>query len=154
MAGRLAPVAIMFILGALLASSAHAAATRDEYALQADPICASADKDTAALWKRFIKLDRKLKFHGAGNALEAIGTRNLSADAALRQIIPPPGDEAAINGWIALWDQIGQKWILAASAYRLGEYGRLKRLIRSTAPLGKQADALIAGFPFRSCGGP
>lgn len=135
-------------------ASAGAAATRDEYAQQADPICKSADKDTARLSKRFLRLSKRDKLQRAGNALEAIGRRNFSANAALRPIAPPPGDEVAIYGWIDLWDQIGRKWVLSAPAFRHGKFLRVSSLLRSTIPLAKQADLLIADFPFRACGGP
>jgi hypothetical protein len=151
---RLLPPTVLLALYLVVATSAGAASTREEYALQADPICHSADVDTARLFKQFLRLNKQSKLHAAANALEGVGRRNFSADAALRLIPPPPGDEAALSGWIDLWDQIGQKWVLAASAYRLGRYGRVSHLIRSTNPLGNQADALISGFPFRSCGGP
>jgi hypothetical protein len=147
-------LAVGLLLCAVAPQGAAAAATRAEYAAQADPICNSADKDTVRLWKRFLRLNKQGKRHGAANALEAIGRRNFSANAALRPIPPPPGDEAAIDGWIDLWDQIGRKWVLAASAYRHGEFRRVSRLLNSTGPLAKRANALISHFPFRAGGEP
>jgi hypothetical protein len=72
--------AVVLAVGALALAlllspaSAGAAASRAEYAQQADPICKDASQDWTRLWKRFLRADEKLGFHAVGSALASIGT--------------------------------------------------------------------------------
>jgi hypothetical protein len=152
---RKAVVPFVLSLGLVLiwAVPADAASTRAEYAAQADPICKSNDKDFHHLWKRFLRLAKQypFKIQAAANALERMGTRYSSSIRSLRLIAPPPGDEALIAQWLDLHNQSAAKYPLAASAYRLGEYKRLNRLIGSADRLARQASSLMSEFPFQYC---
>ena len=139
-------------LAAFSATSANAAADRAEYAQQADPICKAASQDWTRLWKRFLRADKKLRFHAAGNALASIGTRLSAMTASLRQITPPPADEALVSRWLGVWDRIAHFWELAASDYRLGKYSSLRQVLKGADRLNGQAAALMGGFPFTACG--
>ena len=133
-------------------TAASATASRDEYAHQADPVCSATDQASKRQFARFVKADRHLRFHAAGNALAAIGTNIASGNAKLRLIAPFPGDEARISQWLGIWDQIAHTWNpLAASAYRLGEYKRLGNLFRQINRLAATARNLVSDYPFRSC---
>jgi hypothetical protein len=83
--------------------------------------------------------------------VEGIGSRIAFSNTQLRLIPPPSGDEATIAGWLGLWDGVAQNWTQGASAYRLGEYRRLRHLIRVNGRLAKQAETLVSGFPFHFC---
>ena len=150
---RRAVVMLVLSTGLVAAGTplADAASTRAEYALQADPICRSSDTDTSRLLKRFWRANKKFRYHAAGNALAAIGRRELSANNQLRAIIPPPGDEALIAQWIHLWDQVSENYAVAASDYRLGEYKRVAHEFRASQRLATTARQLVAGFPFQAC---
>jgi hypothetical protein len=133
------------------AASASAAATREEYAAQADPYCQAEGKDNSRHLKRFIQADKHGRYHAAGNALNAIGQRISQTNGQLRLLSPPPGDETVIAQWLGDWDVIAHKWVLSASAYRLGEYRRAQHLINTTGGIAKKAGALVAAFPFQYC---
>jgi hypothetical protein len=141
-------LALALLLGP---ANASATASRAEYAQQADPICKSTNQDWTRLWKRFIRANKKLRFHAAGNALASIGTLLSSTTASLRQIAPPPGDEALIAKWLGIWDRIAHFYGLAASDYRLGKYSSLRQVLKGTVRLNRQAGALVADFPFQAC---
>jgi hypothetical protein len=145
------PFVLSLGLVAMWAAPAHAASTRAEYAVQADPICRSSDNDTNRLSKRFWRANKKFRYHAAGNALAAIGRRLLSANNQLRAIVAPPGDEALIAQWIHLWDQVSENYAVAASDYRLGEYKRVAHEFRASHRLATTARQLVAGFPFQAC---
>ncbi|HEY6770902.1 MAG TPA: hypothetical protein VI035_00465 [Solirubrobacterales bacterium] len=145
------PFVLSVGLIALWAAPADAASTRAEYALQADPICKSSDRDTNRLMKRFWQANKKFRIHAAGNALAAVGRRLLSGNNQLRAIMPPPGDEALIAQWIHIWDKISENFALAASDYRLGWYGRVEHLFKASSRLGATARHVVAGFPFQYC---
>jgi len=140
-------------LGLLLSpANAGAAASRAEYGQQADPICKAASKDWTRLWKRFLRADKRLRFHAAGNALASIGTRLSAMTASLRQLAPPPGDEALVSQWLGVWDRIAHFYGLAASDYRLGKYSSLLQVLKGADRLNRRASALMRGFPFVACG--
>ena len=145
-------VACCLALAGLAAPGASAAADRSEYANQADPICRSTNHAWTRLWKRFLQANRQLKFHAAGNALAGIERVLSSTTAKLRQISPPPGDEALISKWLGTWDRIAHLYGLAASDYRLGKYSSLDQVLRGAARLNRRAGALVSGFPFQACG--
>jgi hypothetical protein len=145
------PFVLSVGLIAIGAGTAAAASTREEYALQADPICRSSDRETSRLFKRFWHANKKFRIHAAGNALAAIGRRLLSANNQLRAIEPPSGDEAVIAQWIHIWDKVSENFALAASDYRLGWYGRVEHLFKASNRLGATARHLVAGFPFQAC---
>jgi hypothetical protein len=141
----------VIVVAALPAASASAASTRAEYAQQADPICQASDQVTGRLWKRFLRANKRLMFHAAGNALAAIGTNLSATNDKLRLISPPPGDEALIAKWLGIWDRIAHLYGLAASDYRLGKYSSLTQVLKGTWRLNRQASALMADFPFQHC---
>jgi hypothetical protein len=148
---RRAVLPFVLLLGLIAVAPAHAASTREEYAVQADPICRSSDQDTSRLMKSFWRANKKFRYHAAGNALAAVGRRILSGNNQLRAIVPPPGDEVLIGQWIHLWDKVSENFAVAASDYRLGWYGRVAREFKSSRRLGAQARQLVAGFPFQHC---
>ena len=133
------------------AAPASAASTREEYAQQADPICRTSNKAWSRLWKRFLRADRQLKFHAAGNALNAIGTNLAATNDKLELIAPPPGDAALIGKWIGIWDRIAHFYELAASDYRLRKFSSLRQVLEGTVRLSKGAARLVSGFPFQAC---
>src|SRR5262249_43920540 len=124
--------ASMALIAVVAVTPAHAASTRQEYAAQADPYCSAEGKDTERLWRRFVQANSHFKFHAAGTALYAVGSRIEQTNNQLRLISAPPGDETLIGDWLGLWDRVAQKWKLAASAYRLGKYHLLNRLLNDT----------------------
>jgi hypothetical protein len=132
-------------------TSAIATADRAEYVQQADPICQASNKAWTRLWKRFLRADSRLKFHAAGNALAAIGTNLSAANAKLRQIAPPPGDEALIAEWIGIWDRIAHFYALAASDYRLAKISSVRQVLEGVARLNGRATKLVSAFAFQSC---
>ena len=144
-------VASCLALGGLAAPGASAAADRSEYANQADPICQSTNEAWSRLWKRFLQADRRRKFHAAGNALASIETVLYSTTAKLRQISPPPGDEALISQWLGTLDRIAHFYGLAASDYRLGKYSSLRQVLKGAGRLNRRAGALVSEFPFQAC---
>ena len=143
----------LLAVSAVAVTPANAASTREEYAAQADPYCKAETDDGVRLWKRFVRANAHSRFHSAGNALAAIGARITQTNSQLRPIPPPPGDETLIANWLGIWDGIAHRWVLSASAYRLGEYKRVNRLLNSTDRLAKQASDLVTAFAFRYCGG-
>ena len=134
-------------------SSVSAAATRAEYALQAEPICKSSNKDVNRSWRRYLRAAKQwpFKIQAAANALEGIGRRYSLLVSSLRLIAPPPGDEARIPQWLDLHGRAAAVWPLAASAYRLDNFKRLDRLLERSDRLQRQASSLMSGFPFRQC---
>jgi hypothetical protein len=147
------PLVLSLALITVSAAPADAAATRTEYAAQADPICKSNDKAFSHLWKRFTRLAKlyPFKIQAAANALERMGSRYSSSIRSLRLIAPPPGDEALIAQWLDLHTRSAAKYPLAASAYRANDYKRLNRLIGSAGRLARQASSLMSDFPFQHC---
>jgi hypothetical protein len=145
----------VFLLAIVLigveAAPVSAASTREEYTQQADPICLASNKAWSRLWKRFLRADKQLKFHAAGNALNAIGTNLAATNDKLRLIAPPPGDEALIGQWIGIWDRIAHFYELAASDYRLGKISSLRQVLKGTVRLSKSAARLVSAFPFQAC---
>jgi hypothetical protein len=133
------------------AVSASAASTRAEYIAQVDPICEASNQGLTRLWKRFVRADKQHKLHTAGNALATIATNLVSSDAKLQAIPPPPGDEARVSQWLGMFDQIAHNYKISASAYRLGTYKRVSRLIDRSDRLNRNADSLMADFPFQVC---
>ena len=148
---RKAVMVFVLSLGLIAVAPADAASTRQEYAVQADPICRSSDQDTNRLMKRFWRANKKFRYHAAGNALAAVGRRVLSGNNQLRAIAPPPGDEVLIGQWIHLWDKVSENFAVAASDYRIGWYDKVAREFKSSRRLGAQAHQLVAGFPFQHC---
>lgn len=152
---RLTRAVAAILLAVLLVAApvAHASATRAEYAVEADPICRSADKDINHLWKRFRREAKQypFKIQAAANALESIGRRYSSAVRSLSLIGPPVGDEGLISQWLELHSRSAAKYPLAASAYRLNEYKRLNRLIDSADRLARRASSLMSDWPFQRC---
>lgn len=148
---------LAFVLSTVLvgasAASASAAATRAEYAAQADPICKSSDKQTGRLSKRFVRLAKQypFKIQAAANALEGISTTISSTNSSLRLIPPPPGDEVLISQWLDIWDRIAAKYRLGASAYRLNEFKKLNHLLSTAVRLNGQARSLVSDWPFQHC---
>ncbi len=141
------------LIGAVAPQGAAAAATRAEYALQAEPICKSSNKDVNRLYRRFLRAAKQwpFKIQAAANALEGIGRRYSSSVSSLRLIAPPPGDEARISQWLDLHGRAAATWPLAASAYRLDAFKRLNRLLERSDRLQEKASSLMSDFPFRQC---
>jgi hypothetical protein len=144
-------IALALLVSAVAVAPAHAASTREEYAAQADPYCKAETQDGNRLWKRFVRANAHLRFHSAGNALESIGTRITQTNNQLRPIPPPPGDETLIANWLGIWDGIAHRWVLSASAYRLGKYNRVNHLFNTIDRLARQTHDLVAVFPFKDC---
>jgi|SRR5262245_31846601 len=148
---------LAFVLSTVLvgasAASASAAATRAEYAAQADPICKSSDKHTGRLAKRFVRLAKQypFKIQAAANALEGISTTLSSTNGSIRLIPPPPGDEAVVSQWLDIWDRIAANYRLGASAYRLDEFKRLNHLLAAAVRLNGRARSLMSDWPFQQC---
>ena len=84
---RRAVLPFILLLGLIAVAPADAASTREEYAVQADPICLSSDQDTSRLMKSFWRANKKFRYHAAGNALAAVGRRILSGNNQLRAIV-------------------------------------------------------------------
>jgi hypothetical protein len=148
-------VLLAFVLSTVLVgastASATAASTRAEYALQADPICRSSDKDTTRLWKRFLKLNKRSKSRGATNALRSIEARTKSSNRELRLIAPPPGDEAVIGDWLGIWDQIATRWGFAAHGYKLKLWSEVDNQLHQISKRAREARHVVSGFPFQAC---
>jgi hypothetical protein len=145
------PFVLSVGLMAVWAAPAGAASTRAEYALQADPICRSADQDTTRLWKRFLRLNKRSKSKGATNALRSIKARTKSSNRELRLIAPPPGDEALIGEWLGIWDQIATRWGFAALGYKLKLWSELDNQLHQISQRVREARRVVSGFPFQAC---
>ncbi len=145
------PFVLSVGLIAAWAAPADAASTRAEYALQADPICRSADKDTTRLWKRFLRLNKEFKSKGATNALRGIKSRIKSSNRELRLIAPPPGDEALIGEWLGIWDQIATRWGFAALGYKLKLWSEVDNQLHRISQRAREARRVVSGFPFQAC---
>jgi hypothetical protein len=95
-------------------STAHAAATRAEYVAQVEPICQTAYFAEKAAYKifqrRIKKAAQQIRRHGrprkdARSTLFSFYGRmrqvSRTMDAAIQPIPPAPGDEAAVQAWLA-----------------------------------------------------
>lgn len=143
--------AASMVLAATLAAPADAAATREEYALQADPICKRTDKHNNRHWKRFLRLNKQSKSKGAINELRGIGVGFDSSNRELRLIVPPPGDEALISEWIGIWDRVARRWQFAARGYKLKLWSEVDNQLNRIDQLAKEARGVVSGFPFQAC---
>ena len=139
------------LLGAVAPQGAAAAATPAEYAAQADPICNSANKDLDRIWKRYLRFNKRGPAKGAVNALRKLGARIASSNGELRLIAPPPGDEARIDQWIDIWDQVANRWKLAARAYKLMRWGEVSNHFGHIDRLASEARGVVFDYPFQAC---
>ena len=143
--------AASMVLAATLAAPADAAATREEYALQADPICKQTDKHNNRQWKRFLRLNKQSESKGATKALRRIGVGFDSSNRELRLIVPPPGDEALIAEWIGIWDRVARRWKFAAHAYSHKLWSEFDSQLNRIDQLAKEGRGVVSGFPFQAC---
>jgi hypothetical protein len=140
------------LAAALLApGAAVAAATRAEYAAQADPICAAADADIAKLNKRFRRLHRQGRYRPAGRVLGKTGARLASSVEDVRAIPPPPGDETTVATWLSLIDGVASNNRRMGRAEAHRRFNAVFRLQLKNSDLHRQAAALMGRWGFRVC---
>jgi hypothetical protein len=147
---RAAPT-LALVAALALPGSAGAAATRAEYAAQADPYCAAANADVAQLNKRARVLFNRGKFKAAGGLLRKTGRRLSASIEEVRAIPPPPGDEQLIPRWLALIEKVAANNVKMGKAEATQRLGRVRQLERSNEGLRDKAHALVTGFPFAHC---
>ena len=135
----------------VLAPAAGAAATRAEYAAQADPFCAAANKDIGGLNKRADAKANKGKYGAAGKLLSKTGRRLSSSIEEVRAIVPPPGDEQLIADWLGLIERIAANNVKLGKAVGKQKFKKADKIGRSSDKIGAQAQNLVVGFPFQSC---
>jgi hypothetical protein len=149
------PHLLLLALCCLLAipAAAHAAATRAEYVAQADPVCASANRDIHRLNKRFSSLDKDGRYGAAGQTLKRTGARLSASIAQVRSITPPPGDEQTISSWL------GEVARIAANNRRMGtaeaqqHFRRVFVLQVKNFLVARRAHELVADWGFHACAG-
>lgn len=149
---RVASIAALMAV-ALLAFPAlsSAAATRAEYAAQADPICAAANKDISQLNKRAEGKARKGKFGAAGKLVKKTGRRLAGSIEQVRAIVPPAGDEQLITDWLALIGRIADNNVALGKAIAKRKPNKANEISRSSGSISQQAHDLVQSFPFQSC---
>ena len=136
-----------------LVVTADAATTRAEFVAQAEPYCASANRDINRLNKRFTRLNEKGHYGLAGQALKRTGTTLSASIAQVRSISPPPGDEQTVSSWLALVDRIAgnNRRMGRAEAHR--KFRRVFDLQLKNFLIRRQAHELVADWGFQACVG-
>jgi hypothetical protein len=142
------------LAAALLApGAAVAAATRAEYVVQAEPICAAANKDIGSLNRRFGRLHRQGSYVAAGHVLRKTGTRLSAAIDQVRSIPPPPGDEQTISSWLGLVQKIADDNVRLGRAEAAERFGLKAKIERRNRRIATQAHVLVQDWGFYACTG-
>jgi hypothetical protein len=143
----------LLILGAALVvvSSAYAAATREDYVNQAEPVCESANKEIEKLDRRAIQLHSQNRFEAAGALFGKGGTRLGQAVAQIRKIAPPPGDETTVSSWLSVLKAIAANKRSMGRAEAAGDFATVVRLQHRNNRLHRRANRLVAGWGFYTC---
>jgi hypothetical protein len=139
----------------LLIAPQHAAgaATRAEFAAQADPYCASANRDIDRLNKRFRALHRRDRHVAAGRVLEKTGPRLARSVRQVRGIVPPPGDEQLVDTWLDLVNRIARNNKRMGRAHARENFRLQDRLVAQNGAISVRARDLVFDWPFRACAG-
>ena len=149
---RLLPSHLLILAAVLaVASSAYAAATREDYVNQAEPICDSANKVIVKLDKRAIQLHSQQRFAAAGALFGKGGARLGDAVAQIRKIAPPPGDETTVSSWLAVLSGIAADKRRMGRAEGAGDFGTVVRLQHRNNRLRRNANHMVAGWGFYAC---
>jgi hypothetical protein len=154
--------ALVLLVSAVAASSAHATASRAEYVAQVEPFCQAAQKPTAKAFIAVIKSiptdqDRITKSvaHRADRALGRLYVRISvifgHTTAQISSVSPPPGDETTVSSWLAGRNQ-AQAWGLQAGrAAKHLKVGRAAKVANRAVSASDEAAQLVSGFGFRFC---
>jgi hypothetical protein len=146
---RLVLLSICCVL--VIPAVAHAAATRAEYVAQADPVCASADRDIHRLNKHFSRLDRDGRYGAAGRTLKRTGTRLSASIAQVRSITPPPGDVQTISSWLEEVARIAGNNRRMGTAEAQQRFRRVFALQVKNFLVARRAHELVADWGFHAC---
>jgi hypothetical protein len=147
--------AITVIALAITATSAAAAAARAEYVAQADPICKSSgnqiNKALPGLIKRISKKPNITPTIAFGYGLALGGKIFGKVTNRLAAIIPPPGDEATIGGWLDGRRSYKRLIDRAAAAGKHNKKKPMLRQLKRAVSALNQANQLVATFGFQYC---
>jgi hypothetical protein len=148
---RLLPSLPLILVVLATAGVAHAAATREDYVNQAEPICESANKEISRLDRRAIRLHAEHRFAAAGALLGEGGTRLGRAVGQIRKISPPPGDATTISSWLLLLADVATGKRGMGRAEARGDFALVLRIQHRNNRLHRRANRLVAGWGFYTC---
>ena len=150
---RLLPSLVLVLVALAAPATAHGAASRAEYVVQAEPYCASANHDIAQLNQRFRRLHKAGRYDAAGQVLRKTGTRLSTSIEQVRRISPPPGDEQTISSWLDLVQQIADNNLRLGTAEARERFGVVARIEGQNGRIAKHAHQLIQNWGFYACAG-
>jgi hypothetical protein len=136
---------------ALPASPAAGAATRAEFAAQAEPICAGASTQVRSQSKKARKSAKRGHDKAAGKAIMRMGRAWSNSVSRVRQIAPPPGEEATVSQWLNLTSQIGTSFSRMGRAHKQGKIGLRNSIYFDMQEIGTEAITLMRDWGFSAC---
>jgi hypothetical protein len=152
---RLIAIALGFAAIGIGATTAYATSSRADYVAQADPICKNGDDQIAkripGLIKRIGRQSRITPTIAFAYGLGLGGKIFARETGQIAVIAPPPGDEAAVSGWVA-----GRRTYkrMLDRAVAAGKHNKKKQMLRrfkqAVSAVG-QANQLVAAFGFQYC---
>jgi hypothetical protein len=137
----------------LLAGTAHAATTRAEYVVRADPLCASSNHDLSQLYTHFRHLDQRHSYRQAGRVAAKAGKRLSRLRTQLRAIPPPPGDEQTIDTWLGLIARMAVDLRRVGRAEGNQNFHAVSHFQAKYGRTGNRADVLVESWGFYACTG-
>jgi hypothetical protein len=151
-------LAIGVVALAVVAAPAHATSTRAEYVAQADPICKATgdeiDKRFPGLLKRISNRPNITPTVAFAYGLALGGKIFAHATNQLAAIAPPPGDEAAVSGWLDGRRRYKQKVDTAVAAGKHNRKKQMLRRFRQAVAVVSQSNQLVIAFGFQYCVAP
>jgi hypothetical protein len=140
---------------AITTTSAVAATTRAEYVAQADPICKASgdqiDKRLPGLIKRIAKRPNITPSVAFAYGLALGGKIFAQETNQLAAIAPPPGDEAAVSGWLDGRRTYKRQVDRAVAAGKHNKKKPMLRRFKQAVTAVSQANQLVASFGFQYC---
>jgi hypothetical protein len=146
---------IVVIALAITATTAYAAATRAEYVAQTDPICQAGTDQVAkrlpGLIKRIVKRPNITPTVSFAYGL-ALGGKIFGEETnRLATIPPPPGDEAAVSGWLDGRRTYKRNLDMAVVAGKHNKKKQMLKRFKRAVTAVAQTNQLVAGFGFQYC---